>query len=584
MDVAVTISPIKDHAGKIIGASGIAHDITARKHAQESLRESEERLTSIIRNAAESIYTMSLEGVFTFVSPVWTKLLGHDVSEVEGQTFVPFIHPDDIAECQAGIQRLLATGEPQHRTYRVRHKNGSWRWHHTAGSLVNDRQGRPAYFVGVAEDVTERIHAEQELRDYASSLEAANRTIQEGKIAAEAASRSKSEFLANMSHEIRTPMTAILGFTDILLEDSVNEEAMESARIIKRNGEHLLVLINDILDLSKIEAGKCTFDLQDCSPGQIAAEVVALMKVRADAKGLPLTLEVRDDVPGTITTDPIRLRQILVNLVGNSIKFTEVGGIRVVMQLAPAGEMEDTLIFDVIDTGIGMSKEQMDLLFRPFSQVDGSASRRFGGTGLGLAISKRLAELLGGDIVVRSSPGQGSTFSLRIGAGRLDRLAVTREPGTALAAREPGPNAPARLACRILLAEDGPDNQRLIAFLLRKAGAEVEVAENGQIALSRVLAAWQEGNPFDIVLMDMQMPVMDGYQAARQLRSAGYRAPIIALTAHAMADDRRKCIDAGCDDYLGKPIDAKELVGFLEGWMAEAGCPPSDLRQATTRP
>ena len=215
-----------------------------------------------------------------------------------------------------------------------------------------------------------------------------------------------------------------------------------------------------------------------------------------------------------------------------------------------------------------MSEEQIGLLFRPFSQVDGSASRRFGGTGLGLAISKRMAEMLGGDIVVRSGPDQGSTFSLSIAIGQRGGLIASPSKRImTLAASKP---LPQKLACRILLAEDGPDNQRLIAFLLRKAGAEVELAENGQIAIDLALAAKQSGNPFDVILMDMQMPVMDGYEATQNLRSAGCTEPIIALTAHAMSGDRQKCIDAGCDGYITKPIDAKKLVGEIETMVAAA--------------
>ncbi len=411
------------------------------------------------------------------------------------------------------------------------------------------------------------------MRDYASSLEAANKAIQAGKKAAEAANQAKSNFLANMSHEIRTPMTAILGFADILLDNPSRNEALESAQTIKRNGEYLLSLINDILDLSKIEAGKFEVQRLACSPRQIAGDVVALMTVRADAKGLPLTLECGGTVPAEVQTDPIRLRQILVNLVGNAIKFTEVGQVRLVMRMDDASADGPKLVFDVIDTGIGMSEEQMALLFRPFSQVDSSATRRFGGSGLGLAISKRVAEMLGGDVAVRSRPGQGSTFSFSVQIEQGGGMAANQVPAATAPARPPACPARQKLACRILLAEDGLDNQRLIVFLLRKAGAEVEVVENGQIACDTALAARQAGNPFDIILMDVQMPVMDGYEATRRLRNAGYKPPIIALTAHAMAGDCQKCLDAGCDDCVAKPIDPKSHGGHTRSLGREAADP-----------
>jgi signal transduction histidine kinase/ActR/RegA family two-component response regulator len=388
---------------------------------------------------------------------------------------------------------------------------------------------------------------------------------------AEAATRSKSEFLANMSHEIRTPMTSILGFTENLLDSNLSEsERLNAIHTVRRNGEHLLQIINDILDISKIEAGKLEVERIRCSPVQIVSEVKSLMQVRADAKNLPFNIEYIGAVPETIQSDSTRLRQILVNLIGNAIKFTDEGGVRLVTRfvgtdpIGGTGRAEPMLQFDIIDNGIGMTPEQMGKLFKSFSQADTSMTRKFGGTGLGLMISKRLANMLGGDVTVDSKPGEGSTFRVTVSTGPLDGVKMLSDPAEAAIVKPEDTPAvksdPARLDCRILLAEDGPDNQRLISFHLKKAGAEVMVVENGKLAADAALAARDEGRPFDVILMDMQMPVMDGYEATRLLRQKGYTGPIIALTAHAMEGDRQKCIDAGCDDYATKPIDRKKLI------------------------
>lgn len=397
---------------------------------------------------------------------------------------------------------------------------------------------------------------------------------------ADVANRAKSEFLANMSHEIRTPMSAILGFSEVLVENAADPESVEAARTIHRNGEHLLCLINDILDLSKIEAGRLEVQCSECSAAQIVGDVVSLMSVRAQAKNLRLEVQYAGPIPATIKTDPIRLRQILINLVGNAIKFTEVGSVCLRTRLLREANQPPRLGLDVIDTGIGMTSEQIARLFRPFTQADASTTRHYGGTGLGLTISRRLAEMLGGDIRVTSEPGQGSTFHLSIATGPLDGVPMWHDPNAAVRpSRSPAASAGAadvELRGRILLAEDGPDNQRLIAFLLKKAGAEVTLAENGQAAVQQALDARAEGRPFGVILMDMQMPVMDGFEATRRLREAGYPSPIIALTAHAMAGDREKCLDCGCDDYATKPIDRPRLYGTIAKYLASAA------EQATT--
>jgi signal transduction histidine kinase/ActR/RegA family two-component response regulator len=400
---------------------------------------------------------------------------------------------------------------------------------------------------------------------------------------AEAANHAKSQFLANMSHEIRTPMTAILGFAEILAQDLTDPEKVDAAATIRRNGEHLLELINGILDLSKIEAGKLTVDCARCSPWQITADVCSLMRTRAAAKGIKLVVEHHGPIPQTILSGPLQLRQILINLIGNAIKFTEIGSVRLVTQLVCGDKHPPRLRFDVIDTGAGMSPAEVDRLFVAFTQLNSPSTKHAQGTGLGLAISKRLAELLGGTITVSSAPGRGSTFSVTIPTGPLDGVEMLEHLGeVAPRSSAPGEKSgqPAqRLAGRILLAEDGPDNQRLLGFVLRRAGAEVTVAENGQVALDQVLqpafpstdGPHRVAQPFDLILMDMQMPVMDGYEATRRLREMGYRGPIVALTAHAMSADREQCLQAGCDDYATKPVAIDQLLATVARYLPADG-------------
>ena len=411
--------------------------------------------------------------------------------------------------------------------------------------------------------------AKEETAQHAEAVVSMNKALKEFAETAEGANRAKSEFLANMSHEIRTPMTAILGFSDVLLGNLEGEGNISAATTIKRNGEYLLELINDILDLSKIEAGKLEIERIACSPGNVVGDVASLMRVRAEAKGLPLQVEYVGGIPQTILSDPTRLRQILINLVGNALKFTESGSVRLVTRRVQSNAEPPRLRVDVIDTGIGMTREQASRLFQPFTQADASTTRKFGGTGLGLTISKRLAEMLGGDITISSSPGEGSTFSVTVETGPLDDVPMLEnvtEAGVQREEKAKTATAPTLdLNYRILLAEDGPDNQRLISFVLKKAGAKVTLAENGLIAHDKAREARETGEPFDVILMDMQMPIMDGYTATGKLREAGYTGPIIALNANAMAGDDEKCFQAGCDGYATKPIDRKKLFATIAG-------------------
>jgi CheY-like chemotaxis protein len=345
----------------------------------------------------------------------------------------------------------------------------------------------------------------------------------------------------------------------LLLDPELDaSDRVNHLQTIRRNGEHLLELINDILDVSKIEAGKMKLEHIAVSPAQIVTDVASLMRVRAGEKGLELRVVFEGPIPEAIAGDPTRLRQIVMNFASNAVKFTDRGDVVLAMHC-----VQGQLVIEVRDTGIGMTAEQLNELFQKFAQADASTTRKYGGTGLGLVISKQLAVLMGGDVSVDSEPGRGSTFRISIPAGDL---AGTRmlEGLTESALRETPEAAeraaPPLLPYRILLAEDGPDNQRLISAYLRKAGAQVKVVGDGALAVAEALEAQQGGGPYDVILMDMQMPELDGYGATGKLRIRGYRAPIVALTAHAMAGDRDRCIAAGCDDYLTKPVDRVALL------------------------
>ncbi|MDZ7620383.1 MAG: PAS domain S-box protein, partial [Patescibacteria group bacterium] len=575
--IADSCAPIHDDAGKVVGAVLVFRDVTKEYGQREALRTSEEKYRALVENANDIIYSLDQDGVFTYLSPNWTQLVGYGVNEGQGTSFRLYVHPEDVGKCSEFFQAVIETGEPHAGVeYRVRHKDGHWRWHRSNAAALRDAAGRVIEYIGIARDVTDQKEAEEAIRlakeeaeQHVIALKRVNLALERLRGMAEAASRSKSEFLANMSHEIRTPITAILGYADILIDESDGPTARDRAAVIKRNGEHLLGLINDILDLSKIEAGKMTAERTACSPRGIVAEVVSLMRVRAEEKQLTLHVDLADALPETILTDPLRLRQILVNLVGNAIKFTDRGEVHIAVRRT-RGDACDQLAFEIRDTGIGMSLEQMATLFQPFSQADTSAARKFGGTGLGLAISRRLAEALGGGIEVRSTPGEGSTFTVTIDPGPLHGVATVRQQDDGQCAgempAEPSVEIDVRLPVRILLAEDGADNRRLLMLLLQKAGAEVTAVEDGLTAVEVAMASRYAKRPFDLILMDMQMPVMDGYAATRLLREKNYFDPIVALTAHAMADDRQKCLDAGCDDYLTKPIDRKRLLQVASRW------------------
>ena len=423
-----------------------------------------------------------------------------------------------------------------------------------------------------AHEISIRKEEEEEASSFATTVVETNKTLEKLCEASEAAAAAKSEFLANMSHEIRTPMTAILGFAEELLEPNLPKcERIAAATTIQRNGKHLLSIINDILDISKIEAGKLQIEKIACSPAQLVEDVRVLMDERARRKHLEFTTSALGTMPETILGDPTRIRQILINLIGNAIKFTDHGQVKISYGLEQKEDAEENIFFEISDTGIGMTHEQIQRLFSPFSQADSSITRKFGGSGLGLTICKHLAEKLGGRISVTSSLGQGSTFRVVMPV----EICTENEPGgegASAGSCEMGYSSDAALetSCgdlisgrRILVAEDAPDNQRIIRVILEKAGAQVSMADNGKTAVEMSGSAMRRGEPFDLVLMDIQMPILDGYRATRLLRENGYSGPIVALTAHALGCESEKTREAGCNAYLPKPFTREGLLSVI---------------------
>ena len=567
----VLVASILPRGGEVLFASlmgisvgamvylGIAAVSSRRRH----LRDLRERLEIATNGAGIGVWDIALSDGRSFFSDVLYRMLGYEPGAFRAseEAWCGLVHPDDREAAERARARHLRGDEELYaHEHRVRCADGSWLWVRAVGKVIEtDRDGEPSRMIGVHIN-TEDLH---------SAIEEAH-----------AASRAKSDFLANMSHEIRTPMTAILGFADILVsEEGLADEGAQAVRSIRTNADHLLSIINDILDVSKVEAGRMTVEHIPTHPEEIVNGGVDLINARAVAKGISLSARFEGPIPETILSDPTRLRQILVNLVGNAVKFTELGGVEIKVEHDPGSGL---LRFRVADTGIGMTEEQVEAAsrFEAFSQADESMARRFGGTGLGLRISNAFAHLLGGALEIASVHGEGSTFSLSVATGDIAAVRlISPQLGKERAHERPASSsvessersAPVRLdGRRILLAEDGPDNQRLITFHLRKAGVEPVVCENGLEAIRTYEETPPDERP-ELILMDMQMPELDGYEATRRLRNAGVQIPVIAITAHAMSGDREKCIEAGCDDYLTKPIDKQRLLACIRDWLERHG-------------
>ena len=431
----------------------------------------------------------------------------------------------------------------------------------------------------LSEEVAERKHAEEQLKSsndqleqvnlqLESSIERANVLAQEAVVA----DHAKSEFLANMSHEIRTPMNAIIGFSEILAEQDLTEEQKTHANIIRESSDSLLTLINDILDFSKIETGKLDVEITDCSVGQLLAKIESLLRPQAAEKGLEFEVRQCGPVPANIRTDAVRLRQCLINLANNAIKFTEKGHVYVNVLMENI-KNDPYIRFDVEDTGIGIPSDKQELIFEAFEQADTGTSRKFGGTGLGLAITRQLTSLLGGQLAVVSEEAKGSVFSITIPAGVDVESGPMLDKDELLNQLMQAHDIPQqeKFSGSVLVAEDSPTNQMLIKLLLEQSGLDVTIAQDGRLALEKALSTH-----FDLIFMDIQMPNMNGYDATRNIRTEGIEIPIIALTAHAMKGDDEKCFAAGCSDYLTKPINQKQLLKTIRKHIACQAAPSSE--------
>jgi PAS domain S-box-containing protein len=523
-----------------------AREMSPRQRALDAVGWDADRFRAILDQIEDGCFVVDLRGHYLFVNDAFCRMFGVERTDVLGAHFsITTTNRARQRETLALYADVLRTGRPiKSYEYAVELKNRAVQFVEQSVSLERDAQRRPIGFLGIIRDSTARKLAEHEL--------------EQAKEAAEAANRAKSEFLANMSHEIRTPMNGIIGMTDLALDSSPTPYQADCLATIKDQADALLRIVNDVLDFSKIESRKIELDSVPFTLSEVVDDVVKPLEIAAREKGLDLTSRIAGTVPARMVGDAGRLKQVLTNLIANAIKFTGRGMVSLDVLVDAADAGATTLHFKVADTGIGIPADKLVAIFQPFRQADGSTTRRFGGTGLGLTISATLVQLMGGRIWVHSEPGAGSTFHFTAPFP----IAPARDAGERR--REPRPGvAPASVTARVLVAEDNIINQRIAESLLTKRGHTVTVVNTGREALDALAR-----QSFDVVLMDVQMPDMDGFEATAAIRAreqtTGAHVRIVAMTAHAMHGDRERCLAAGMDDYISKPIDQQRLFGLVE--------------------
>src|SRR5581483_7179143 len=559
--------------------------LSAQSAAEEELRSQAARFRAMSEASPFGLFMTDEQALCTYANPVFERITGLAAAEAAGRGWRGALHPEDADRVERAWLEAARDAVPFEVLCRVVRRDGGTRWVSVKAARVVDG-GRPLGHIGTLEDITRRRETEEALARYYAEVENANRLAESQaadlvRQAAElahardqalAATRAKSDFLATVSHEVRTPLNGIIGSAGILLDGELDPEQREFASIVWSSAHALLTIINDILDFSKIEAGRMEIEPLPFDLPHAVEEAAELFAARAVERGLRLELDVASDVPRRVVADPPRIRQVLVNLVGNAVKFTEKGGVRIGVDVEERGAATSAVRFSVHDTGIGVAPEKLPELFQRFTQADPTMTRRFGGTGLGLAISKQLVELMGGEIGASSREGVGSCFWFR-----LPLAHAGPEPCAAPdLAREPVPDVAGRL--RVLLAEDNVVNQQIASRMLEKLGCRVDIAANGReaVAMTKLM-------PYDAVLMDCNMPEMDGYEATQEIRrderTFGGRVPIIAMTANVAPGDRECCLHAGMDDYLAKPVALESLASALArhvraGRAAQAGAIP----------